>query len=129
MRLVFYGFVRCPDVCPVTLASLKNSVAALSPEQRARVQVQFVTVDPGNDTPAVVRAYLDRFDPAFTGLTGKAATIDEAARVMFVANVAPMPAGDHSAHLSGAAQGAGARRTRRRSVRVRRRRRGCTGIS
>ena len=107
VRLVFYGFVRCPDVCPVTLASLKNSVAALSPQQRSRVQVQFVTVDPGNDTPAVVRAYLDRFDPAFTGLTGKAATIDEAARVMFVANVAPMPAGDHSAHLGGAAQGAG----------------------
>ncbi|WP_291429101.1 SCO family protein [Deinococcus sp.] len=99
VRLVFYGFVRCPDVCPATLASLKNSVAALSPQQRARVQVQFITVDPGNDTPAVVRAYLDRFDPAFTGLTGKAATIDEAARVMFVANVAPMPAGDHGAHL------------------------------
>ncbi|MXV18215.1 SCO family protein [Deinococcus xianganensis] len=100
VRLVFYGFVRCPDVCPATLASLKTMYAALSAEQRSRVQVQFVTVDPGHDTPGVVREYLDRFDPAFTGLTGKAETIDAAAREMFVANVAPMPAEDHSAHMN-----------------------------
>ncbi|GAA0522755.1 SCO family protein [Deinococcus depolymerans] len=107
LRLVFYGFVRCPDVCPATLASLKNTFAALSPEQRSRVQVQFITVDPAHDTPPVVRAYLDRFDPAFTGLTGRAATIDEAARVMFVANVAPLPAEDHSGHMGGHPAGAG----------------------
>ncbi|GGK95979.1 electron transporter [Deinococcus radiotolerans] len=100
MRLVFYGFVRCPDVCPATLASLKNMYAALSAEQRSRVQVQFITVDPGHDTPGVVREYLNRFDPAFTGLTGRAQTIDAAAREMFVANVAPMPAEDHSAHMT-----------------------------
>ncbi len=100
VRLVFYGFVRCPDVCPATLATLKTMYAALSAEQRSRVQVQFVTVDPGHDTPGVVREYLDRFDPAFTGLTGKAETIDAAAREMFVANVAPMPAEDHSAHMT-----------------------------
>ncbi|MFC6660894.1 SCO family protein [Deinococcus multiflagellatus] len=105
--MVFYGFVRCPDVCPVTLASLKNSYAALSPAQQQKVQVQFITVDPEHDTPAVVRAYLARFDPAFTGLTGKAATIDEAARQMFVANVKPLPAEDHSAHTGGQ-QGSGA---------------------
>ncbi|UBV42769.1 SCO family protein [Deinococcus taeanensis] len=104
VRLVFFGFVRCPDVCPATLASLKNTYAALSEAQRAKVQVQFITVDPGHDTPAVMRAYLDRFDPAFTGLTGQASVIDDAARTMFVANVAPLPAEDHSAH-TGAAQG------------------------
>ena len=108
LRLVFYGFVRCPDVCPATLASLKNTLAALPDDQRGRVQVQFITVDPAHDTAPVVRAYLERFDPAFTGLTGEAATIDEAARVMFVANVKPPLEGvDHSAHLGGDAQTAG----------------------
>ncbi|MBZ9750795.1 SCO family protein [Deinococcus sp. HMF7604] len=108
LRLVFYGFVRCPDVCPVTLASLKNTYAALTPERRARVQVQFITVDPENDRPAVVRDYLARFDPAFTGLTGQAAAIDEAAREMFVTNVKPLPAAqDHSAHIQ-EEQGSGA---------------------
>lgn len=102
VRLVFYGFVRCPDVCPATLASLKNSYAALTPEQRQQLQVQFITVDPTFDTPAVVRAYLNRFEPAFTGLTGRADTIDEAAREMFVANVKPQPVMtmDHSAHMN-----------------------------
>ena len=98
LRLVFYGFVRCPDVCPATLASLKNSYALLTPQQRDQLQVQFITVDPTFDTPKVVRAYLDRFEPAFTGLTGAAETIDEAARDMFVANVKPQPVTDHSAH-------------------------------
>lgn len=107
LRLVFFGFVRCPDVCPATLAVLKNVHADLTPAQQVRLQVQLVTVDPAHDRPAVLRDYLRRFDPAFTGLTGEAATIDEAARVMFVANVAPQPAAtDHSAHASPSGRGA-----------------------
>lgn len=97
LRLMFYGYVRCPDVCPATLAALKNIYAGLTPGQRARVQVQLITVDPEHDRPNVLRDYLDRFDPAFTGLTGDAATIDEAARVMFVANVKPQPTPHHAA--------------------------------
>ncbi|CAM4007806.1 SCO family protein [Deinococcus frigens] len=102
LRLVFYGFVRCPDVCPATLASLKNSYGTLKPQQQQKLQIQFITVDPQFDTPEVMRAYLDRFDPAFTGLTGRATTIDEAARDMFVANVKPQPvmAMDHSTHMA-----------------------------
>lgn len=102
LRLVFFGFARCPDVCPATLAELKNDLAGLTPGQRERVQVQLVTVDPEHDQPNVLRDYLGRFDPSFTGLTGKASTIDEAARVMFVANIAPPPEpegqGDHMGH-------------------------------
>lgn len=103
LRLVFYGFVRCPDVCPATLATLKNTLASLTPQQRERVQVQLITVDPGHDRPAVLRDYLNRFDPAFTGLTGDAAIIDEAARVMFVTNVPPQPlqVSDHGGHAGG----------------------------
>jgi len=109
LRLVFYGFVRCPDVCPATLASLKNSYELLTPQQQQELQIQFITVDPVFDTPQKVRAYLDRFEPAFTGLTGDADTIDEAAREMFVANVKPQPVVDvdHSAH-SAAPAGSGA---------------------
>ena len=100
VRLVFYGFVRCPDVCPATLTSLKTTYAALPDDLKRRVWVQFITVDPEYDRPNVVRAYLDRFDPAFTGLTGDPETIDEAARQMFVGNVKPQvaPATDHGAH-------------------------------
>ncbi|WP_288481221.1 SCO family protein [uncultured Deinococcus sp.] len=102
LRLVFFGFVHCPDVCPATLASLKGTYDTLTAEQRARLQVQLVSVDPVVDTPALLREYLDKFDPAFTGLTGQPATIDEAARALFVSNIAPQAA-DHSAHTGGAA--------------------------
>lgn len=106
VRLVFYGFVRCPDVCPATLASLARVYADLPEAQRERVQVQFITVDPEHDRPEVVRDYLGRFNPAFSGLTGEAAAIDEAARVMFVGNrrIEPQPAEDHSAHLGHAGE-------------------------
>ena len=68
------------------------------PDLKRQLQVQFVTVDPEHDTPNVVRDYLARFDSTFTGLTGKAETIDEAARKMFVGNVKPLPAEDHTEH-------------------------------
>lgn len=101
MRLVFYGFVRCPDVCPATLASLKNTYAALSPEQRQRVQVQLVSVDPAYDRPAVLRGYLDRFEPAFTGLTGTTEAVNQAALAMFVSVVTPLPDEGHGAGTHG----------------------------
>ncbi|WP_102125791.1 SCO family protein [Deinococcus planocerae] len=111
LRLVFFGFARCPDVCPATLAGLKNDLAGLTPQQRERVQVQLVTVDPEHDQPNVLRDYLGRFDPSFTGLTGDAGTIDEAARVMFVANIKPLPEpedrGGHGEH-AGARAGSAA---------------------
>lgn len=98
VRLVFFGYTRCPDVCPATLTNLKTTFAGLEPELKRKLQVQFVTVDPEHDTPNVVRDYLARFDTTFTGLTGKAETIDEAARQMFVGNVKPLPAEEHSQH-------------------------------
>lgn len=97
LRLMFFGYVHCPDVCPATLASLKNTYEALRPEQQKQVQVQFVSVDPVVDTPPLVREYLNKFNTHFTGLTGKPDTIDQAAQALFVANVEPMPA-DHSHH-------------------------------
>ena len=104
MRLIFYGFVHCPDVCPTTLASLKNTYAGLTPEQQGKVRVQFISVDPVVDTPNLVRQYLDRFDPQFTGLTGSVENINAAAKTMFVGIVNNRPSDhtgtDHSAHTA-----------------------------
>lgn len=96
MRLIFYGYVRCPDVCPATLASLKNTYETLTPEQQKRVQVQFITVDPTFDRPRLVREYLDKFDHAFTGLTGTPEAINQAAGAMFVGIVNNNSGSDHS---------------------------------
>ena len=70
LSLVFFGYTNCPDVCRVVMATIASSLTRLDASHRDKVGMVFVTTDPARDTPAVVRAYLDRFDPRFTGLTG-----------------------------------------------------------
>lgn len=108
LRLVFYGFVRCPDVCPATLAILKGAYEELKPEQQAKLRVQLVSVDPEFDRPAVLREYLNKFDADFTGLTGSVENIDAAAKAMFVTNVAPLPAHQDHADTPSSTQSASA---------------------
>jgi protein SCO1/2 len=74
--ILFFGYTHCPDVCPATMAQLAHVYRALSPAQRARVRVAFVTVDPQRDDPRTLKRYVDLFDPAFVGLTGSEAALD-----------------------------------------------------
>lgn len=67
--LIFFGFTSCPDVCPTTLTQL--SVAMKKLGSRAKeIQVALVSVDPGRDTPEVMKAYTASFGPWLLGLTG-----------------------------------------------------------
>ncbi len=70
VTVLFFGYTHCPDLCPTTMADLARAREMLAPEVRDRVQVVFVTEDPARDTPQLLRAWLDRFDPEFTGLIG-----------------------------------------------------------
>jgi protein SCO1 len=70
--VVFFGYTRCPDVCPTTLADLKIARERLG-EDGKRVQVLFVTVDPERDTQQLLASYVPAFDPSFLGLYGDAA--------------------------------------------------------
>lgn len=67
--LLFFGFTRCPDVCPTTLSTL-SSVLGTMGKDGDRLNVVFVTLDPARDTPDVVREYLTSFDPRIRALTG-----------------------------------------------------------
>jgi protein SCO1/2 len=70
ITVLFFGYTHCPDLCPTTMADLARARAILAPDIRERVQVVFVTEDPARDTPELLRTWLDRFDPEFTGLIG-----------------------------------------------------------
>ena len=70
---LYFGYTRCPDVCPLTLATLGESVRLLG-EDGKRVQVAFVTVDPKHDKPKVLSEYLRAFPEGVLGLYGDAAT-------------------------------------------------------
>jgi len=73
--LLFFGYTFCPDVCPTTMAEVKNVLANF--KDRDRVKVVFITVDPDRDTPAALRQYLDNFSPNFIGLTDDYAKIQQ----------------------------------------------------
>jgi protein SCO1 len=64
-----FGYTHCMDTCPLTLAKIAQAIRTLGPRAND-VDVVFVTVDPQRDTPAVLRAYLQRFGGSFVGLTG-----------------------------------------------------------
>ncbi len=70
VTLLFFGYTHCPDVCPVHLTNIAAALKKLSPEVNNAITVVFVTTDPVRDTPAVIRSWLDHFDPRFIGLTG-----------------------------------------------------------
>jgi protein SCO1/2 len=75
--LFSFGFTHCPNVCPTTLSDLAKVYQALRAQDRAKVQVLFVSVDPHRDTPETMKNYVPYFDDSFIGLTG---TEDQVAR-------------------------------------------------
>jgi protein SCO1/2 len=80
--LLFFGYTNCPDVCPTTLADVANALASVPATLRSKTQVVFVSTDVKNDTAAVLKAYLAKFDAdlptKFIGLTGTQSQIDAA---------------------------------------------------
>jgi protein SCO1/2 len=61
LRIVYFGYTSCPDVCPTTMSDVKAALAELSPEDAARVQVIMVTIDPDRDVPEKLSAYVQTF--------------------------------------------------------------------
>jgi protein SCO1/2 len=70
--VLFFGYTHCPDVCPATMAQLARAYRTLTPAERARVTVAFVTIDPVRDTRAVLTRWVALFEPHFVALTGSA---------------------------------------------------------
>lgn len=68
--ILFFGFTHCPDICPMTMADMNRLVEGLTEEERERLQIVLVSVDPERDTPEQLRQYVHYFNPGFTGLTG-----------------------------------------------------------
>ncbi len=77
--LVYFGYTHCPDLCPTMLASIASALNDLG-RQADRVQPLFVTVDPGRDTPPVMKDYTALFSPRILGLTGASTALAEVAQ-------------------------------------------------
>jgi len=77
--VVFFGFTHCPEVCPTTLYDLTQDLASLGSDAD-KLRVAFITVDPAQDTPELMKTYLSSFDPRIVGLTGTEEEIAAAAK-------------------------------------------------
>lgn len=67
VTLLYFGFAGCGGQCPATLQCLQPILKAAGDA----ANILFVTVNPRNDTPAILHSYLGMFDmPDLTGLTG-----------------------------------------------------------
>lgn len=74
--LVLFGFTHCRVVCPRALARYSSVLEQLAAEGWL-ISGIYISVDPARDTPEVLRHYLQPY-PAFLGLTGDAAQVDQA---------------------------------------------------
>ena len=77
--LIYLGYSRCPDECPLTLEKLAIMMKTLGKLAR-HVAPVFITVDPSYDTPAVLKTYLSKFSNKFIGLTGPVPEIAKVAK-------------------------------------------------
>lgn len=66
---IFFGYTRCPDICPVTLSSLNGVVNDLG-DEKDNVKVIFITIDPERDNQEALKKYVSYFNKDFIGLTG-----------------------------------------------------------
>lgn len=67
VRVVFFGYTFCPDVCPMALAKMKQLSNGLG-ESARDLAVVFVSVDPNRDTVEKMSRYVPGFDQRFYGL-------------------------------------------------------------
>jgi protein SCO1 len=103
--LLFFGYTFCPDICPTTLAQLRQIKSELPKEAVDKLRVVLVSVDPNRDTPAQLKTYLGYFDKQFVGLTAPVDSIQKLANAMSIPFIPadtskPNYTVDHSGNLA-----------------------------
>ncbi len=74
--LLYFGYVNCPDECPLTMAHIKIALQSLGNRAKS-VQVIMVSTDPARDTLQALKDFMEHFDPSFLGLTGTPAELQK----------------------------------------------------
>ena len=80
LLLIFFGYTHCPDICPASMAAGAQALNNLTPDERKKVKLVLVSVDPQRDTLAHLKQYASFFHPEMLGVTGSADEVAQAAR-------------------------------------------------
>ncbi len=77
--LLYFGYTKCPDVCPTSLSFMTQALNGLDDDELKEVQGMFVSVDPKRDTFELLDEYVAYFHPKLIGVTGSEKEIADAA--------------------------------------------------
>ncbi|RDX38032.1 SCO family protein [Vibrio campbellii] len=69
IRIVYFGFTRCPDVCPTSLAMLAGALNQIDDAQKAQLRPIFISLDPERDEADASAKYAHYFHPMIEGLS------------------------------------------------------------
>lgn len=69
IRVVYFGFTRCPDVCPTSLAMLAGALNQVDDETKSKFRPMFISLDPERDAAADSYKYAQYFHPMIEGLS------------------------------------------------------------
>jgi len=76
IKLIYFGFTFCPDVCPTTLLTMANVLELLKVNNIDNlVTPLFITVDPERDNEEILSNYVSAFHEKIIGLTGSSLDI------------------------------------------------------
>eukprot|EP00003_Mantamonas_plastica_P017405 TRINITY_DN2889_c0_g1_i4.p1 TRINITY_DN2889_c0_g1~~TRINITY_DN2889_c0_g1_i4.p1 ORF type:complete len:151 (+),score=38.66 TRINITY_DN2889_c0_g1_i4:264-716(+) len=81
--LIYFGFTRCPDICPTELEKMHDAMLELQnvPSVYGKVQPIFITVDPHRDTVEVIKEYGEEFEiPGLICLTGTKEQVEQVSK-------------------------------------------------
>lgn len=68
IRIVYFGFTRCPDVCPTSLAMLAGALHQFNKQTQQQLRPIFISLDPERDTPQAIETYAAYFHPQIEGI-------------------------------------------------------------
>lgn len=92
--LVNFGYLSCPDICPITLGILKQTLGDADMRQRlGQLTVLYATADPQRDTPERLKEFLGHFGDYFIGIAGSEADLREFGRQLNTVFVRQEPTG------------------------------------
>jgi protein SCO1/2 len=81
LRLVYFGFLSCPDVCPTTFQTISASLKSLSAKEQSEIEAIYIDVDPERDTLPNIKKYLDYFGNNMIPLTGSSEELNKVASI------------------------------------------------
>ena len=69
IRIIYFGYTRCADVCPTSLAMLSGALTQFNEKELSQLRPMFISIDPERDGPAAAYEYAQYFHETIEGLS------------------------------------------------------------